>query len=219
MNPTKQNRLFAFFGVASVVLELAAVAIGAVGGRQFATISSSPADMRSAVAKQVTTLDWVGAYLEVLAFGLFLAFAIWACMRLGGGLLGGIAAAAATGFTTLSIASLGVGDAIAYRSGHPMGIGLISFMFTLTEALFVCTWFLSVFFLLAAAPMAIASGRTLLGWSGIGVAVVILVTTAVSLDNLGQMSNFLWLLWIIGASVSLGRDRRVEAPAPRAVLA
>jgi hypothetical protein len=219
MQRTPQNRLFALFGIGSVVLELGAVVIGAVGGRQFATISSTPSQMQAAVAKQVTTMDWVGAYLEVLSFGLFLAFAIWACIQLGGGLLGGIAAAAATGYTTLSVAALAVGDAIAYRSGHPMGIGLVSFLFTLNEALYVGTWFLIVFFLFAAGPAAILSGRTVLGWSGVAVAAVILATTAVSLDNLGQMSNFLWLLWIIGASVSLARERRAEAPAASVALA
>ena len=195
------------------------MAIGALGGRQFATISSSPAQMQAAVAKHVTTLDWIGAYLEVLSFGMFLAFAIWACMRLGGGLLGAIAAAAATGYTTLSIAALGVGDAIAYRSGHPMGIGLVSFLFTLNEALYVCTWFLIVFFLLAAGPLALAAGRKVVGWSGICVAVIILVTSAVSLDNLGQLSNLLWLIWIIGTSISLARERGVEAPAASVALA
>lgn len=213
------NRLFAFFGIGSVVLELGAVGIGAIGGRQFATISSTPAQMQAAVAKHVTTAAWVGAYLELLAFGMFLAFAVWACMRLGGGLLGAVAAAAATGYTTLSIAALGVGDAIAYRSGHPMGIGLVSFMFTLNEALYVCTWFLIALFLFAAGPLAIAAGRSVIGWSGIAVAGIILVTTAVSLDNLGQLSNMLWLVWIIGTSISLARERRLEAPAPSVALA
>ena len=162
---------------------------------------------------------WVGAYLELLAFGMFLAFAMWACMRLGGGLLGAIAAAAATGYTTLSIAALGVGDAIAYRSGHPMGTGLVSFMFTLNEALYVCTWFLIALFLFAAGTLAVAAGRTVIGWSGIAVAAIILVTTAVSLDNLGQLSNMLWLVWIIGTSIALARERRQEAPAPSVALA
>src|SRR4051794_33314295 len=178
MRSLTQNRMFALFGIGSVVLELVAVAIGAIGGRQFATISSSPADMQDALSKHVTTAGWVGAYLEVLSFGMFLAFAIWACMRLGGGLLGNIAARAAVAYTTLSIAALAVGDAIAYRAGHPMGDDLVGFLFTLNEALYVGTWFLAVFFLLAAAPMALAAARPVLGWSGIAVAVVILTATA-----------------------------------------
>jgi hypothetical protein len=41
----------------------------------------------------------------------------------------------------------------------------------------------------------------------------------VSLDNLGQMSNFLWLLWIVGTSVSLTRDSRTEATPAQVALA
>jgi hypothetical protein len=211
MSHSTQNRLFAGFGIGSVLIELAGVGIGALGGRPFATISSTPAQIQSAFAKPVGTAAWAGAYLEMLSFGLFLAFAMWACIRLGGGLLGSIAGAAAAGYVALSMGALGVGDAIAYRAGHPIGLPLASMLITLNEALYVCSWFLAVFFLLAAAPLALAAGRRVLGWSGIGVATVILVTTAVSLDNLGQMSNLLWLIWIVAASLSLARER-AEAP-------
>ena len=205
MTDTAHPRLFAAFGVGSVVAELAGIAIGAAGGRPFVTITSSPADVRSAYATSVGTAAWTGAYLELISFGMFLAFAIWACLRVGGGLLGAIAAAAATGYTTLSIGALGIGDALAYRAGHGMDVQLATTLTTLNEAVYVCTWFLAVFYLLAVAPMAIATGRRMIGWSAIGVSLLILVTTAVSLDNLGQMSNLPWLLWIVAPSVSLAR--------------
>jgi hypothetical protein len=214
-----QNRLFAAFGIGSVVIELVGVVVGAIGNRNFVTITSSPADVRAAFAKPVTTAAWAGAYIELLSFGLFLGFAIWACGRLGGGLLGAVAAAFATAYATLSIASLGVGDTLSYRSGHGMSLQLATTLTTLNEALFVCTWFLIVFFLLAAGPMALARGRTVLGWSAIAVAAIILVTTAVSLDTLGQFSNLLWLVWIIGASVSLARSGSAEPVAAEIALA
>jgi hypothetical protein len=211
--------LFAAFGVGSVVAELAGIAIGAAGGRPFVTITSSPADLRSAYATSVGTAAWIGAYLELISFGMFLAFAIWACLRVGGGLLGAIAAAAATGYTTLSIGALGIGDALAYRAGHGMDVQLATTLTTLNEAVYVCTWFLAVFYLLAVAPMAIATGRRMIGWSAIGVSLLILVTTAVSLDNLGQMSNLLWLLWIVAASVSLARGSDAKAAQAEVALA
>ncbi len=218
MTDTTHPRLFAAFGVGSVVAELAGVALGAAGGRPFVTITSSPADVRSAYASSVGTAAWIGAYLELISFGMFLAFAIWACLRLGGGLLGAIAAAAATGYTTLSIGALGIGDALAYRAGHGMDVQLATTLTTLNEAVYVCTWFLAVFYLLAVAPMAIATGRRMIGWSAIGVSLT-LVTTAVSLDNLGQMSNLLWLLWIVVASVSLARGSDAKAAQAEVALA
>jgi hypothetical protein len=213
------ERLFAALGIGSVVAELGGVAIGAIGGRPFVTITSSPADVRSAFDSSVGVAAWIGAYLEMLSFGMFLAFAIWACARLGGGLLGAIAAAAATGYTTLSIGALGVGDALAYRAGHGMDIQLATTLVTLNEAVYVCTWFLSVFYLLAIAPMALAGGLRIIGWSAVGISLVVLVTTAVSLDNLGQMSNLLWLAWIVGTSVSLARGVRPEAAQAEVALA
>lgn len=219
MKHTSHERLFAAFGIGSVAAELAGVAIGALGGRPFVTITSSPADVRSAFDSSVGVGAWIGAYLELLSFGMFLAFAIWACVRLGGGLLGAIAGAAATGYTTLSIGALGVGDALAYRAGHGMDVQLATTLITLNEAVYVCTWFMSVFFLLAIAPMALAGGRRIIGWSAIGISVVVLVTTAVSLDNLGQMSNLLWLAWVAGTSVSLARGVRAEARQAEVALA
>ena len=69
-------------------------------------------------------------------------------------------------------------DAIAYRAGHGMGVQLGTTLVTLNEALFVGTWFLSAFFLLAAGPLALQAGRRALGWSAVGVAAITLVLTA-----------------------------------------
>ena len=205
MNVRLSDRLFAALGIASVVVMLAGVGIGSTGGREFATISSSPAQITAALAKPAGTAVWVGAYLEMLSYGCFLAFAVWAVTKLGGGLLGSIARAAATSYASLGVASLAVMDAIAYRSGKGVDLQLGSALITINEALFVGTWFLSAFFLLAVGPLAISCGRTVLGWSAIGTAVITLVLTAVSVDNLGQMANFLWLIWIVVASIALVR--------------
>src|SRR6476469_10424315 len=103
MNTQEHDRLFAGFGIASVVLMLAGFGIGSIGHSRTLTISSTPAQVTDALAKTAGSATWVGAYIELLSFGCFLAFAIWACARLGGGVLGQIAGAAATGYTTLSI--------------------------------------------------------------------------------------------------------------------
>jgi hypothetical protein len=203
--------VFAACGVASVVVMLAGVAIGSLGNRQFVTITSSSTQVAKAFATPADTAVWIGAYAEMLSFGLFIAFAVWATAKLGGGLLGQVARAAATGYVTLSVAALCLMDAAAYRSGHGVGLQLAKSLVAINEALFVGTWFLSVFFLAAVGPLALGSGRRLLGWSALGVAGLTLLFTAVSLDNLGQMANLLWLAWIVGASVALGRGQEEAA--------
>ena len=213
MNERTQDRLFGACGVAYVLLTLAGVVVGAIGGRTFATISSTPTQIAHDLAEPTGNLVWAAAYLELLSAGFFLAFAVWACAQLGGGLLGAIARAAATGYAAIGVAALAVGDAIEYRAGHGIGVQLGSALITINEALYVGTWFLSAFFLLAAGPLALSTGRRALGWSAIGTAAITLVLTAVSLDNLGQMANVLWLLWIVWASIALARGKHAAAGA------
>ena len=219
MTPRLHDRLFAGSGIASVILMLAGAGVATFGHNRNLTITSSPSDVARALAKPASAVYWTGAYIELLSFGFFLAFAIWACAKLGGGVLGQIARAAATGYATVSIGGLAVMDAIAYRSGKGMDIQLGTTLVTLGEALYVCTWFLAAFFLLAAGPLALAAGRRALGGSAIAVAVVQLVLTAVSVDNLGQMTFMLWLAWIVYASFTLARGERVRATAPAAAHA
>jgi hypothetical protein len=124
-----------------------------------------------------------------------------------------VARSAATSFVTLSVASLGVLDAIAYRSGKGIGVQLGTALITVNEALFVCTWFLASFFLIAVGSLALVNGRRALGRSALAVAVVQLVTTATSLDTLGQFSFTLFMLWIAYASISLARAPHARARA------
>lgn len=203
-----QDRLFAAFGVLSIALALGAVAIGSIGeNTRMITISSSRAEVAAAIAHPAGTATWVAAYIELLSFGLFLAFAMWACAKLGEGVLARIASGAAIGYTTLSIASLGVLDAIAYRSGKGMGVDLATTLVAINEALFVGTWFFAVFFLLAAGPLALAGGRRALGLSAVAIAAIILVGAAASLDNAGQLAFMLWMIWVVYASAALSRRR------------
>jgi len=216
MNERAHDRLFAGCGIAFVVLTLVGVVIATVGGKTHnLTISSTPTQIAHAVAKPAGTAVWIGAYLELLSVGAFLAFAVWACAKLGGGLLGAIGRAAATGYATVTIASLGVMAAIAYRAGHGMGVQLATALVTLNEAVYVATWFMSVFFLLAAGALALTQTRRALGWSAIGVATLTLIGTAVSLENLGQMSGMLWFAWIVYASIAIARGK----PAPAGAVA
>jgi hypothetical protein len=209
------NRVCAACGITSVVLLLVGSLAGSAGGQPSYTLSSSTAHIARELAKPVGPLGWVGAYVELLSFGCFLAFLVWACARLGGGLLGAIGRAAGLGYATLSVTALGVMDALAYRAGHGIGAQLGTALANVSSALFVASWLLAAFFLLAAAPLALASGRRALGWSAIGIALLTLVLTPALRENGGQAAYFLWLGWIVYASVSLGR----RAPAREAEAA
>ena len=212
-----QDRLFAACGIASVVLELVGVSIG--GKTHHLTVSSSASQVAQALAKPAGTLSWVGGYMELLSFGFFLAFAVWACTKLGGGLLGQIARAAAASYATLSVASLAVIDAISYRAGHGLDVQLGRALVSVNEALYVGSWFLIAFFLLAAGAGALVSARRRLGLGAIGVALFTLLATAVSVTGVGQFGILLFFAWIIWASVSLARPTHVAADARAGAVA
>jgi len=94
------------------------------------------------------------------------------------------------------------------------GVQLGSTLVTVNEALYVCTWFLAAFFLLAVGQLALAAGKRMLGRGAIAVAAIQLAMTAVSVDNLGQMSFFLGLVWTVYASIMLGFRGHAHATSP-----
>jgi hypothetical protein len=212
MNERKHDLLFAACGIAFVVFDLLGAIIAMVGGKTHdLTISSTQTDIANAVAKPAGTAVWIGGYLEFLSVGAFIAFAVWACVKLGGGLLGAIARAAATGYAAVTIASLAIMAALAYQAGRGIGVQPATALVTVNEALFVGTWFLAVFFLLAVGALALSAARRALGWSAIGIAVLTLVATAISVESIGQFSVMLWFAWIVFASIAIARGQRAPA--------
>lgn len=210
-----QDRWFALCGVASVVIELVGtfVQMGSNDTHSL-TWSSSTAAIARAFSHRATTVVWVGAYLELVAIGLFLVFAIWAARKLGGGVLGSIAAGIAAANLAVSFVSLALLDAAAYLAGGHLPIATARTLVVLNGATFVTTWFLNAFYLLAVAPLALSAGRRVVGWSAVAIAAVTLVSAAASPGNVGQMSTLLWLLWIVGTSVALVRREPQRAPQP-----
>jgi hypothetical protein len=213
MKERTQDRLFAACGIASVVLVLLGSFVATAGGQPSYTLNSSSAHIAHELAKPVGTEAWIGTYVELLSVGFFLAFAVWASAKLGGGLLGTLARAAATSYATLNVAALGFMGALAYRAGHGIGAQLGTALANMSSALFIASWILSAFFLLAAGPLALTSGRRKLGWSAIGIALLTLVATPALVEHGGQVGYFLWLIWIVGASIALGRGGRARTAA------
>jgi hypothetical protein len=213
-----QDRWFAASGIASVVVELVGTFIQ-MGSKDTHSLtwSSSTGAIAKAFSHHATTVVWVGAYMEILSMGLFLVFALWAARRLGGGLLGSIASGMAVANLAVSLVSLALLDTEAYLAGHHLPASTARVLVTLNGGVFITTWFLSAFYLLALAPLALTAGRRIIGWSAVGVAAFTLVGTAADPENAGQLSTMLALFWIVGTSVSLVRRAPQMVPAAIAV--
>lgn len=211
MSVRLQDRFFAACGIASVVVELVGTFVAMGSGKTHSlTWSSSTASIVQAFSKPATTVVWVGAYLELLSVGLFLAFAVWACAKLGGGVLGAIGQGVAVANVAVTCVSLALLNAEAYLAGHGLGISAARALVTANGATFVATWFLTAFFLLAVGPLALAAGRRIVGWSAIAIAAVTLVAVAADPNNLGQLSSLFALVWVAGTSVALIRADRAR---------
>jgi hypothetical protein len=200
------NRLCAAAGIAYVVLGVLGVVVASVGGKTHnLTVGSTRSEIMSAVGSPAGTGVWVGAYIEMLSMILLLAFAVWASVRLGGGVLGSIMRGAAIASVGAGVVSLAIGDTISYRAGHGLGVDTATVLVTLNEAVYVGTWFLNVALLLSAGALALSSARRVLGWSALAIAAYTLVGAAVSFDNAGQFGVLMMMAWVIGASIALAR--------------
>jgi hypothetical protein len=215
MNLHIRDRWFALCGIASVVVELGGVLVQ-MGKKDTHSLTwtSSTRSIEAVFTHPASTSVWVGAYLEFVSMGLFLVFALWATRKLGGGLVGSIASGFAIANVAVGMVSLALLDTEAYLAGHALPVETARTLVTLNGATFVATWFLTAFFLFAVAPLALAAGRRVVGWSAAGIAALILVATAADPGNLGQLAFTLSLVWIVGASIALVRREPRAAAAP-----
>lgn len=211
MNTRKSDRIFAALGIGFVVLTLAGVAFASDlhGG----SLTDSTAKIAARIAKPVPSTDWIGGYLEMLSVGCFLAFASWATARLGGGYLGQLARTAAAAYAAVIVASLGIMYGMGYAQGHGISVPVARAFDAVDKGVYVGSWFLAAFFLLAIGALAVGASRRRLGWSAIGAGVLTLVATP-SIDNFGELAVFLFFFWVVGASIALGRGDESRVPAP-----
>lgn len=212
------DRLFAACGIAFVALELGGTFLAmATGKTHDLTISTSTAKLAGAIAKPVGSGVWAGAYLELLSIGFFLAFAVWAAEKLGGGPLGSTLRGAAYVNAGAGIGALAVMNTLSYQAGHGIGLATARTLTVLSESIYVGTWFLTAAFLTAAGILAVRAGRRVLGWSALAIVAYTLVLTPISVDNAGQFSQLLWLAWVVGASIAFLRREPQHTAATAAV--
>lgn len=215
MTTRLHDRIFAACGIAFVALELGGAFLAMASGKTHdLTVTTTNTKLAAAIARPVGAGVWAGAYMELLSIGFFLAFAVWAAEKLGGGLLGSLTRAAAYASAGAGIGALAVTNALSYRAGHGIGLDTARTLTTLGESIYVGTWLLTATFLAAAGILAVRKGKRLLGWSALAITAYTLVLTPLSVDGAGQFSQLLWLAWVVCASVALVRGpRRLPVPA------
>jgi hypothetical protein len=215
MTEATSDRFFAAAGVASVVLTLVGALVAMIGGKTHElTVGTSTTKLAQDLATPVSTATWAGAYVELIGTVLFLCFAAWACLQLGRSIWSVVGIAAATAYTAVTVSALALMDAISYRAGHGIATALARTIVTINEAMYVTTWFLFALFLVAAAVLALAAGRRLLGTSAAAIAAFTLIAAPLSFNGIGQASEMLFFAWTIAASITLIRHKPQQSAVP-----
>ena len=215
MSEQTNDRFFAGAGITSVVLTLVGAIVAMVGGKTHElTVATPTTKLAQDLARPATTATWIGAYVELIGTVLFLCFAVWVCLRLGRNVWSVIGVAAATAYTAVTVSALALMDAISYRAGQGIATALARTIVTVNEAMYVTTWFLFALFLAAAAVLALAAGRRLLGTSAAAIAAFTLIAVPLSFNGVGQGSEMLFFAWTVAASITLLRGEPRHAAVP-----
>jgi hypothetical protein len=206
MSEERFSRIGWLCGVLFVVLELGGFIVGSAAGRATATLGDSPSKIVNAFADPVGNGVWVGAYMELVSLAAFALFAAW-LWRSQRGPLATAALLGVSAYIAVTATSLVIGDVLEYRAGHGMGAQQILTLFDVQSGLYVASWGIAAGILLLA-PVS--------GWlrrSALVIAALGFVGMAFPKGSPGQFSAMLFLIWILVASIVLGR----RSHAPRAL--
>ena len=214
-------RLGAACGLAHVVLEFVGFGIGAASGSYAIDSYSSTAEIAKAIAQPATIGGWIGAYLEVVAFLAFIAFAarLWATLRRAEGEPAWLAATALGAgllFVGLTLVAFAAGGAAYYRAGHGLDVQVARALSDVGQACFILTWAVGAVFL-GASALVILGWRALprwLGWSAALLALTLLAAVAVPTSTLAMIPVFLFYGWLVAASIVLLREPAAEQDRP-----
>lgn len=214
MTERSWQRLGAACGVFSVALAIAGLGVMAFSSPKLmdATLASSEREIAMAFARPATMGVWVGLYLQVIGFLLFVVFAgrLWATLRQaegGTGWVSNVAFGAGllfAGITLLAIAFWGVQD---YQAGAGIDVQAAMLLTDLHIGTYYLSWAIQALFLAATAVVSLGM-RALprwLGWSAAAISVASLAAVATPTGDFAEIPAFLFLIWIVAVSVVLMR--------------
>lgn len=208
-------RIGAACGILYVVLEITGLGFGIANSFAAVDLDSSKREIARAFANPAPTGAWIGIYLEVLSVLFFIVFTarLWATLRRAEGDPGWLSLAAfgsAMILAAMTLFAFSSAGAAAYWAGHglqrsrsPSG-RLVSPLASSPGP--------SARYSLRFVPQRFYERARWLGWSAGVIAVASLAAVAAQISGPAQLPAFLFLLWILVASIVL--MRREDEPVP-----
>lgn len=213
-------RLGAAAGIMYVILQFLGFGITAASVGALTSIGSSDADLTAAFQHPTASGAWVGLYIGVLAFLLFVVFLarLWATLRRAEGEQGWISAVAfGSGllFVALSLVSLVFIGVQRLAAGGGIDLQLARVLTNLTSGLHTLSWGVAALFLAASAVVVLRTAALprWLGWSGAIISVGLLLAMAAPAAELAPLAGFLPPLWIVATSIALLRHSELPLDA------
>ena len=209
-------RLAGAAGIAATVLVIAGLVVSVAAGRPETTLSSSDAEVASALAEPASSAVWIGGTLEAAGLLALLLFAtgIARVARPDDAPLAAAGTLSAAAFVAVSLAALAVGNLFADHAGPGADVAAAGILNDIWGALYALSWAACGAFLVFTGaglhrarvlPAAIAP-------AAIAIGVLSLVLSAAPASGAGQAAGFLPWLWFAVTGVTLLRRARV---APR----
>jgi hypothetical protein len=205
------DRVGALAGIAHALLVPIGFSVFAAGTSEFVDLTSTRAEIAAEFARPARTVIWVGGFIEVCAFLLFLLFAarLWAELRAAEGAPGWLSATVLISASTLvgvGLVSFTVGAATYMQAGHldtNVAVALTdvrSFAFHLNAG--VAALFLTA---VAGVGLAYRALPRTLGWTAAALAPLLVSAMALPRSDFSQTPPLLMLLWVLAVSVTLLR--------------
>jgi len=175
------------------------------------TLSASRAEIALYVAAHpLTTANWVGLYLQVIAVLLLVVFLgrLWGVLRQGEGDSGWLSTVAFGGgllYVAVQLAALPAAIAAFYRADEGFDPQLVAALIDMNNAAWVVGWPIWALVLAATAAVVLRTRvRPLgLGWAAGGIALLLLGALARANAGLAVIPWVLTLGWIVVASIVL----------------
>ena len=218
------SRPVAASGMAAFVLVIAGLVVSVAAGRPETTMSSSPEELREALAQSAGAGVWIGAALQAAGLVALMVFAALLVGRpapaAGRAVLARAAFGCAVAFAAVSFAALALGGLIGDLAGNPVEPSTAVLLNDLWGALYAASWAPCGAFLVLTGAALWRTGLLPQGLLAAAFAIGALsfATFAAPASAAGQAIGLLPWLWTTAASaVLVRRARRVSATAPSAV--
>ncbi|MGH2749736.1 MAG: hypothetical protein ACRDK3_02495 [Actinomycetota bacterium] len=222
MTDLKWHRVGALSGFLFVVMQFVGFGIGGASrGFERVTLTSTDATVTEATSEAVPSAVWIGGYVEVLAYLLFVVFAVWLGVALSGyepAPRWASASVAAAGLLVVATSFIGYASEAAayYRAGDGIELGVARALLDSGNFAYTLAWGGLAIFLAGAGAVG-ARTQAFPRWLvvlALALAATFLAALALPETAVGEIADLVFWVWVISVTIALIRRGPAPVAAP-----